>query len=68
MMTLIQYTPLFNEGDRVSVTLPAGEYLGTVIEILREYNWTGETWYVVEGDEPVSFYTICREQSVKEQK
>lgn len=49
------------QGDKVAVNLPAGEYIGVVQEIRRDYMWTGEDWYRVTGTEPKPFITTCRE-------
>lgn len=48
-------------GDRVAVTLPGGEYIGTVSEIKPDYMWTNETWYRVTGTKPRQFLTTVRE-------
>jgi len=47
-------------GDRVTVTLPSGAYAGRVTRVLPNYNWTDDTWYEVQGNDPEPFVTTTR--------
>lgn len=59
-MKTTRFTPSFKVGDKVRVTLPGGIYSGEIKEVLTNYAYTGDTWYLVSGEDPQPFLTTTR--------
>lgn len=51
--------------DEVMVTTPNGDFQGKITQILPNYSWTGDTWYLVRGPD---VETIARPESIRGQR
>lgn len=47
-------------GDKVTVTLPGGEYIGKVQQVIPNYLWSDDTAYRVTGSDPKPFITTTK--------
>jgi len=54
-------TTEYKKGDAVFVEMPDGKRLGVVADVLKNYDWNGETRYSIHGD---GFVTIASERVI----